>query len=68
MSEFKKNISGVIPTSITVYVIMVSNYKSWDEYEEMIPIKVFKNKEDAKNFVEKSNEGYFITEAEGVGF
>lgn len=54
--------------SITVYIVMESNYKSWDESEEMIPVKVFKNKEDAKNFVENSNEGYFIKEVEGEGF
>ena len=54
--------------SITVYVVSVYNYKSWDESNEPIPIKVFKNKKDAENFVEKSNEGYFITEVEGEGF
>ncbi len=51
-----------------VYVVSVSNYKSWDESNEQIPIKVFKNKKDAEDFVEKSNEGYYITEVEGEGF
>ena len=53
--------------SITVYVVSVDNYKSWDESNEQIPVKVFKNKKDAEDFIEKENEGY-ITEVEGEGF